>query len=401
MIRTLLKLFFLITLFQNLFNDFGFIVNYYDEFICVFLLLYGIIKNRISRSFTILIFTFIFINLINAYNSKLPFDPYRFILDVFLFLKPVIFLMILSQIPTKLFKEVFNFSFFISKSYLIAAFLFLPVHYFFGFFEFFDTRFGLNAYQFISNNAGEFTNLLLVSILISTSSGSSKQKMFFNIIGVILLMSTLRYKAFALAFILIIFSNRKILSKIYYFFKRKIERRKIFTLINLLKILPLILFFSIPGYVQFSNYFLSEDVTPRLLLLLEGTNIFLNNFPFGIGPGYFGSATSSLMYSPIYSELGWTNHWGLGENPEQNFLNDTFWSMIIAQYGFLGLIMVLIIYRKFFYIFFSIRSINLFKYSLLAIFSLIISTIGSSIFIGPLGLFYIMSKYSIEISNEE
>ena len=104
------------------------------------------------------------------------------------------------------------------------------------------------------------------------------------------------------------------------------------------------------------------------------------------------------MYSPVYTELGWADHWGLGENADTNFLNDTFWPMVMAQYGLLGLIIVIVIYRNFFYSYFSTHTFNSFKYTLLSILSLFLSTIGSAIFIGHIGLFYILSKFLIDNS---
>jgi hypothetical protein len=398
MVKQIFKLFFLITLLFKPINDigFGFISNYFDELICVFLLIYCIIKNRVSKTYTSLILLFIIVNLINAFNSRMPFDLFRFVLDLFLFLKPIIFIMVLSQISPNIFKESFTFFLITSRFYLILGFFFLPFHYLFDSFVFYDTRFGLNAYNFIAMNAGDFTNMLLVTTLISSTGKSKRQNFFFILIGILLMLSSLRFKAFVISLALVIFLNKRILIVIFNLLREKFLKKKVFRFKNLLRLLPLAIIILLPGYTQFSKYFLSEDMTPRLLLILEGLNIFKENFPFGIGPGYYGSAASSLLYSPIYTELGWTNHWGLGENPETNFLNDSFWPMIMAQYGFLGFIVVIAIFRKFFYSYFSIKSLNSFKYTLLSILSLLLSTIGSAILIGHIGLFYILSKYIIE-----
>jgi hypothetical protein len=304
--------------------------------------------------------------------------------------------MVLSQISPNIFKESFTFFLITSRFYLILGFFFLPFHYLFDSFVFYDTRFGLNAYNFIAMNAGDFTNMLLVTTLISSTGKSKRQNFFFILIGILLMLSSLRFKAFVISLALVIFLNKRILIVIFNLLREKFLKKKVFRFKNLLRLLPLAIIILLPGYTQFSKYFLSEDMTPRLLLILEGLNIFKENFPFGIGPGYYGSAASSLLYSPIYTELGWTNHWGLGENPETNFLNDSFWPMIMAQYGFLGFIVVIAIFRKFFYSYFSIKSLNSFKYTLLSILSLLLSTIGSAILIGHIGLFYILSKYIIE-----
>ena len=199
------------------------------------------------------------------------------------------------------------------------------------------------------------------------------------------------------AFAYLLFQNRIIFRSSYNFLKRKVLEKKLFSIRTFLAILPLTILILIPGWTQFDQYFLTTDeFSPRLLLTIEGINIFNENFPFGVGPGYYGSAAASFFYSPVYTDLGWDNNWGLGEDPDVNFLNDNFWPMILAQYGLAGLIVVLLIYKKFIYDYLSFKSSHSFVYSLLSLFSLIIGTIGSAIFIGYLGLFYILNKFIID-----
>ena len=70
--------------------------------------------------------------------------------------------------------------------------------------------------------------------------------------------------------------------------------------------------------------------------------------------------------------------------------------MIIAQYGFLGLIIVLTIYKKLIYDFVVFKNRYEFRYSMIILFSLIMSTLGASVLIGNMGLFLIFGKFIIE-----
>lgn len=78
-----------------------------------------------------------------------------------------------------------------------------------------------------------------------------------------------------------------------------------------------------------------EYFGPRLSFYLTGYEIGKDYFPLGAGLGRFGSWMSRVHYSPLYHEYDLSKHWGLSEDDPQ-FLNDTFWPMIMGETGFIG-----------------------------------------------------------------
>ena len=106
------------------------------------------------------------------------------------------------------------------------------------------------------------------------------------------------------------------------------------------------------AYLIFPTYFLSMlgslrleemlvgEFTPRLKMTVASVTLAVENFPLGAGLSTFGSATSVEAYSPLYNQVGLSNDYGMtSSNPK--FLMDTFWPMLIAETGFLGVLFYL------------------------------------------------------------
>lgn len=93
------------------------------------------------------------------------------------------------------------------------------------------------------------------------------------------------------------------------------------------------------GWDQYQYYFQStgfaRNELNRVAILLA--NRF---FPFGSGFATYGSSVTSDLsnYSPLYYEYGLSTVYGL-EPGQTAFLSDTFWPIIIGQFGWFGLIM--------------------------------------------------------------
>lgn len=106
-----------------------------------------------------------------------------------------------------------------------------------------------------------------------------------------------------------------------------------------------IVFSILVAHEQIERYFFSENYSPRLILLKDGVKLALNHFPFGTGWGTFGSTMASQYYSEVYVGLGYLNNFGM--TPEYSaFLTDSFWPIILGQFGFIGfLVFVYLVYR--------------------------------------------------------
>ena len=98
-------------------------------------------------------------------------------------------------------------------------------------------------------------------------------------------------------------------------------------------------FLSMLGSLRFEEALLGE-FTPRLKIAVASLTLAVENFPLGTGLSTFGSATSVDAYSPLYDEVGLSNDYGMTSS-EPKFLMDTFWPMLIAEIGFLGVLFYL------------------------------------------------------------
>lgn len=86
---------------------------------------------------------------------------------------------------------------------------------------------------------------------------------------------------------------------------------------------------------QITTYY-SNDESARSALTAAGFKIANSFFPIGAGFGTFGSYFSGVYYSPLYYQYGINTVWGLGKR-DYSFVADTFWPMIIGQFGYIGL----------------------------------------------------------------
>lgn len=90
------------------------------------------------------------------------------------------------------------------------------------------------------------------------------------------------------------------------------------------------------GYGQLVFYFGHATFT-RSILLRDSIILAKNCFPLGTGFGTFASNIAATYYSPLYYQLGYTFIQGMSPNYNV-FLSDSFWPIVIAQAGFIGLI---------------------------------------------------------------
>lgn len=257
-----------------------------------------------------------------------------------------------------------------TKYYLIIGFVFMILSQMMDFGMTFEKRFGFNSFQFINSNPGDYASALIIALAIvhiyAYYVGKGYRGMKF--ITVLLIIFTFRGKAlgFIATYVLIILL---------------IERYKNISVKSLIS-LGLVGLFG--GYFQIRYYFL-DNVTPRALLLANGIVTANNYFPLGAGYSTYGSNMAKLNYSPLYTEYGFNNIWGMNEE-EQMFLNDNFWPMVMGQYGWIGLFFFLLILFVMFKIIEDTVTSRELKIAGFSIFFLLLySSIGGPIFVHYIG----------------
>lgn len=96
------------------------------------------------------------------------------------------------------------------------------------------------------------------------------------------------------------------------------------------------------GWNQFSFYFGAAAQARgdfiRAKLLRDSISLAKQFFPLGTGYGTFGSNVAAEYYSPLYIAMGYSRIAG-GSKEDNSYLKDSFWPIIIAQFGWIGLLL--------------------------------------------------------------
>lgn len=221
-------------------------------------------------------------------------------------------------------------------------------------------------------------NLLLKNRMISLS----------NIVLFVMLLSTLRAKAIASAVVAIIICAYVIKNN------KKISFSKLFVIGALL----FVVFFR-----QFSYYFFSDGFA-RKELTVKSICIANDHFPFGAGFGSYGSYYSTVNYSPVYYMYGLNNVWGLSPNYSA-YATDTFWPMVIGQFGYIGAILYLVIIVLIFLKIqndFTVDNKYYYCSKILCFSYLIISSIAETAFVNPLAIpLALLLGFNVEEHRED
>lgn len=188
-----------------------------------------------------------------------------------------------------------------------------------------NIRYGLRSTHLFYSHPTVFAGccVLLAVILLSIRSwikGSEK----YLVILLFMTCTTLRSKAVAVAVVIAL---------IYYF---SYIRKKQISLKTVVIFVPLV---ALIGWAQIEYYFFSsiQSGSARYQLLVNSIEIANDHFPFGAGFATFGSYYSGVYYSPLYAMYGISNIRGLSPS-NTAYISDSFWPMILAQFGWFGLI---------------------------------------------------------------
>ncbi len=318
-------------IFQNFLQSFIEVFQYLDEAIALlglFVLIYDIIrkKGKVSRSFFIILVCLLLIFIIGFYavvTNKYQTINYALI-DAFLLFK-FFFVYFLSCIMTKK-NNILAFSkviYFHLKIILIILTIFTIANYIFKIYPF-GERYGIMVNKLFFEHPTYLAGAC-IALLVNFITFSDKISNKYIILTLLILISTLRVKAIggALAILMIaIYVNQT---------NKKLSIIKL----SIIGILIIII-----AYPQFEYYFLDIEGSARRVLTETSVEIANDNFPIGTGFGTFANFVSGENYSPVYELYGISNVQGLEEG-KANFLSDTFWPMIIGQFGYLGTILYL------------------------------------------------------------
>lgn len=214
-----------------------------------------------------------------------------------------------------------------TRVYINIIFLFALVNIFVDIGMAGDVRYGLRSYSFLFTHPTylAWSTIAMFCIVIASNTTTLVNKICV-IQSILILILTFRSKAFM--FIFMYFAVKTIIK---YFNKIKVKYT-----------IPIIVIALAMTYEKISEYLSWGLRAARPALYIVGVDLAVKYFPFGSGFGTFASSLSGEYYSPIYYQYGLNNVWGLTRE-KYNYMADTFWPYIYGQFGFIGLIIFIII----------------------------------------------------------
>lgn len=307
--------------------------SYYDEILAVSSLLslffsMAMRKSRFTREMKIalcLLFAIVVIGLFGNFLSGIVSDTFFILVDILACSKFFIIYFALKSI-------LGNTSYFVSymaresKVLLVLMLACLVINQFVDIGMTYEMRYGLKAFQFVFIHPTHMVTLSLACMAFIYSDASNGWKKYIGIALVLMAMSLRsRWVALALVIVLIII------------FVKKGSTRAPFVVIGVGSVSAFLV-----GQAQMSVYYGSASESARGHLMTTALSVFQNFFPLGAGFASSGSGVTKTIYSPLYYQYGLQNVYGLAPN-NPSYLTDTFWPVVLAQFGFLGLIIWLLL----------------------------------------------------------
>ena len=379
-----LVIMFYILIFQNALENYFKAFGILDEAISLILLLYGIYmiifnskKVKIDKHNVQIIICSIVIgaigltgNMIYKYQETIPLikDGIALFKGIITYICVPMFFM---DLKVSDYLEIINKHL---KIISVSVLILVLGNFIFDIFPYYEIRFGIKSQQIFFSHPTYLASFsaLLVGLL-SVNLKKHKENKIYIFISLIILTTTLRFKA--IAFIPIY---------MYMFYIVIIKERKL----QIKDIVILCILGGIFAATQIREYVQNPDWA-RSALSITSLKIGRDHFPIGTGFGTYASWVSGESYSKIYDIYGLNKVWGLSSDFYW-FVADTFWPMIIGQFGFIGLaIYTFIIYK----IYRNIKNNdNLYYYfgQILLLLYLLVLSVAEASFSGPIVVMYMV-----------
>ena len=301
--------------------------RYYDDIIAVILggfALMHLSRNKFNKKLFCSLVCICFIGIFSNVFSGIVTNASYILNDLMSFLR--VFMTYFGTIAVvnnnkNRLKKTIDYTSMVSKFFLVIAFSFGILNIFGLVNMYSELRFGIKNYYFVMGNASQFG--VFVGVALGFILLREKKSLFYELIGIILLLMTVKGMSLIIAATYIVFVVIA---------KRKI---RVWHLIASGLVLAFVLQFQIEGYILNTN-------SPRSMLLWFGVVTAVSYFPFGSGFATYGSNMAAVHYSDLYYQYGFSSRAALA-NTEVNFLNDVYLGMIFGQFGFIGAVLMLYI----------------------------------------------------------
>ena len=371
---------FILLFFQSVLSEVSLIFSYSDElFACwgLWVFIQQPIRGKIWQDYP-KVMTIIKLSLYVVIVGWISTMVYRIqpsfnsnLMDCFTLLKIFfIFFLSINLLRKSRFNRIIEAVYGMTSIYIVIGFIFLIISQFVDIGMSFEKRFGFNDFKFINPNPGDYSSILIISLVIFhiCSFYTKKALLLMKALTIVLIIFTFRGKSlgFIATYLMVVFFINRY---------NRLSKKSLIVL-GVLGILG--------GFFQIRYYFL-DNVTPRALFLVNGITTANDYFPLGAGYSTYGSNMAKINYSPLYEKYGFNNIWGMNQE-EQQFLNDNFWPMIMGQYGWIGLLMyfgILLIMFKIINLEIKDSQLKIAGFSIF--FLLLYSSVGGPIFVHYIG----------------
>lgn len=365
--------------FQMLLQKYVSIFQYFDEFYALISIPLVIMKKKIDKVELKMIIIFFALNIIGILSSIIyNYQPLGAVFTDILLINKFFMGIITTKILFKNFeyeKERKVVRKFCGGMILLLFALSLMDILFNIFPTEFTYRFGLKPVQLFFSHPTVllYAMLFLLSnfILFKDEEILNKNDIIVICCDMLVMCMTLRTKAFAIALVTVLLC--------YYIFIRK-------KYIKFNKIIVLGAIILLVAYSQIQVYFVNnKEDSARAMLLEKSIVVAKDHFPLGSGFGTYGSFSSGVYYSPLYYKYKLSNVHGL-QFYNRSFISDSFWPMILAQFGFFGVVLYITFIVVLFKNIQKIKNLNMYAAGAIIIIFLIIASTSESAFVHPLGM---------------
>lgn len=192
-----------------------------------------------------------------------------------------------------------------------------------------DVRYGFRTFNFVFIRVGDFYEAGLYMLMVLFADLFIEKRRItwlFIALTMINMASTLRSRAFIFAFLFILFYV--------VFVVFRVEKIKIRYAV------PLVIAAAFTFAGQFTFYF--SGTKARSVLLRYGVRTMRAYFPLGAGFGTYGTAVAQQHYSKLYLRYGFWRYFGTSMK-NRSFLLDNYWPGVMAEIGFFGAVLMLIV----------------------------------------------------------
>lgn len=366
-----------ILVFQNFLQMYINFFQYADEIVALIGILYYIgntLKSKkIRKNDLIIIISIILLTIIGFYSNF----TYKYqamgsaIKDWFLVVK-FFFVYLSTQAISLKFNIESNRKFIYNSIKLIVILLtiFTLINYAFKLYPS-EVRYGIMSNKLFYEHP-TYLAAVCIALIANIILFSNEVKNKYIILCLIILITTLRSKAIAASIVIILL--------VCYI---NIKHKKI----SIIKLIVVGIIAVIVAWSQIEYYFLDIEGSPRRVLTETSILVANDYFPIGTGFGTYGSYASGENYSKVYEIYGINNVDGITEG-RTYYLSDTFWPMIMGQFGYLG---TFIYFLGIGSIFINIQKSyskdqTIYISKIVAFVYLIISSIAEATFVNPIAI---------------